>query len=105
MKKRLILTVMLSMILAFGMSAVSFAKDYDEATPYTITVYAGQQGKFTKANDGTLSADGKKWTKQCSVNNNKITISAEALGLELNNGSKYYDRGFRVAGHDNRTCR
>lgn len=100
MKKRIILTALLTLILTLGLSVTAFA-EYEADTPYTITVYAGQQGKFTKENDGKLSADGKKWTKKCSVDNNKIVISAEALGLKLNDSSKYYDRGFRVAGHDN----
>ena len=99
MRKRIILTAMLTFILSFEMSATSFAK-YD-SEPYTITVYAGKQGIFTEENGGELSADGKKWTKKCKRTDNNISISTKALGLEIKEKDKYYDRGFRIAGHDN----
>ena len=99
MKKRIVLSLLIALVLTFGIPATTIKAD--AAYTYRVTVFAGNQGKFTKAYDGgTLSSDGKKWTKDYTIGQH-IEISEESLGFELKDKSKYYARGFRVAGHDN----
>lgn len=99
MKKRIVLSLLIALVLTFGIPSTMLKAD--AAYTYRVTVFAGNQGKFTKAYDGgTLSSDGKKWTKDYPSGQH-IEISEESLGFELKDKSKYYARGFRVAGHDN----
>ena len=99
MKKRIVLSLLIALVLTFGIPATTLKAD--AAYTYRVTVYAGNQGKFTQAYDGgTLSSDGKVWTKNYEPGKH-IEISETNLGFELNKDSKYYARGFRVAGHDN----
>lgn len=99
MKKRIVLSLLIALILTFGIPATALKAD--AAYTYRVTVFAGNQGKFTvKYDGGDLSSDGKVWTKNYPSGTH-IEISEKNLGFELNKGSKYYARGFRVAGHDN----
>ena len=99
MKKRIVLSLLIALVLTFGIPATTLKAD--AAYTYRVTVFAGNQGKFTVEYDGgTLSSDGKKWTKDY-LSGQHIEISEESLGFELKDKSKYYARGFRVAGHDN----
>ena len=100
--KKIIFAALLTIALMLGMSAVSFAapKSPYPDKPYKVTVYSGRQGHFTKAGDGTLNAAGTVWTKNYAPGE-QVKISRDILGFVPKEGSKYYDRGFRVAGHDN----
>ncbi len=99
MKKRIVFSLLIALVLTFGIPATTLKAD--AAYTYRVTVFAGNQGKFTKAYDGgTLSSDGKVWTKNYPAGQH-IEISETNLGFELKDDSKYYARGFRVAGHDN----
>ena len=99
MKKRIVLSLLIALVLTFGIPATTLKAD--AAYTYRVTVFAGNQGKFTVEYDGgTLSSDGKKWTKDY-LSGQHIEISEDSLGFELKDKSKYYARGFRVAGHDN----
>lgn len=96
------LTIILTMVLAAGFGCLS-AFAADEETPkdeygdnvykatYTITVYSGKEGTFNGETVKTYTAE----------YGDTITISLDDLGLKINDGSKYYDRGLKVAGHDN----
>lgn len=100
--KKIIFAALLTIALMLGMSAVSFAapKSPYPDKPYKVTVYSGRQGHFTKEGDGTLNAAGTVWTKNYAPGE-QVKISRDILGFVPKEGSKYYDRGFRVAGHDN----
>lgn len=90
------LTIILTLVLAagFGCFSVFAADDFGESyeAEYTITVYSGKEGTF---GDGSTV---KTFTKGY---NKPLTISLDELGLKVNDGSKYYDRGLKIAGHDN----
>ena len=90
MKKRLSLLTVMVLILAFALSAVSFAEDGDGGYTYKVTVYSGRQGHFSS---------GKVWSKEYKQGE-QVEIDQKSLGFVLDN-DKYYVRGFRVAGHDN----
>ena len=58
---------------------------------FTVTVYSGRQGTF----------NGKRsWSREYSYGE-RAYITLDDLGFSLKKGSKYYVRGFRIAGHDN----
>ena len=101
MKKKILLAALLSLLLTLGLSAVSFADSPYPAKPYKVTVYSGKQGHFTKTEKGgTLNSSGTVWYNYYAPGEH-VEISRSILGFVPANDSKYYDRGFRIAGHDN----
>lgn len=102
MKKRFItLTMLLSMLLILSsVSSVFATVDEDNAYGYTIKVYAGRHGHFTKEPEGgTISDKGKTITISKS-SGSSVTIDPTTTGLVVDD-EEYYARGFREAGHDN----
>ena len=93
MKKRLALIFILALLAAFACGAAVFAADDDKAESYKyrVTIYSGRQGTFSS---------GKVWTKEYNPGEH-VEVSLKSLGHKMKNGSKYYARGFRIAGHDN----
>ena len=104
MKKRLLVfTMILSMLMiASSVSSVFADDDARTAYGYTVKVYAGEQGKFSGGSlGGEVSSDGKIITIKNVTPGTSLTINESTTGLKLNEGSEYYVRGFRIAGHDN----
>lgn len=102
MKKRFIaLTMLLSMLLILSsVSSVFATVDKDNAYGYTIKVYAGRHGHFTKAPEGGKLSDNGKTITISKDSGTSVTIDPTTTGLVVDDG-EYYARGFREAGHDN----
>ncbi len=97
MKKKLIAMIVLAVVLMLGTAATSFAADTDKAEgyDYTVFVYSGNQGTL----GGNLSGDSKtEWHK--SVSQGEV-VTFNLNDVNLPDNSKYYKRGFKIAGHDN----
>ena len=112
-RTRWFLPVVLSMMLVMvlGLASTAFAADTDgfanDKTPadykYKVEVYSGMEGTITKegaTNGGKLLTDvyhanDNEWDKS---GDGPFTIDKDDIKLT---NSKYYVRGFRVAGHDN----
>ena len=60
---------------------------------YSIFIYSGKEGHFP---DGSRMKriDGKQYGEQ-------VTIDVRSMGIQLDEGDKYYVRGVTEAGHDN----
>ena len=87
--------ILLAMVLLTGCGCISvFAADEfgeDYSADYKITVYSGKEGVFK---DGPVVEINAKYGEN-------VTIDLDKLGLKINDGSKYYARGLKIAGHDN----
>ena len=92
MIKRLTAILITSLLLVIGTAPASMAAEKGvtgDGYNYVIHVYSGNQGTFKGQ---------KEWSTECKPGES-VTISIK--DCKVDNGSKYYVRGFRVAGHDN----
>ena len=81
-------------VLILAMAGFALAEKesvYAESYKYKVTIYAGEQG--------TVDGGKKVWTREYAQNEH-VTITMKSIGFKLTN-DKYYDRGFKIAGHDN----
>lgn len=97
--------LVLALCLAWGMAApVQAAEDYT----YTLRLYAGAQGAIDASVIQRLTDAGAQVSIQggevCVVSGlhygTQIILDVQS-GVALDNGSKYYCKGFRVSGEDN----
>ena len=88
MRKRLAIILTLMMIFTLGSAYSCFA---DDSYGYVLNIYTGNQGVFK--DDGskarTIKLASGEHSPAYDINDIKVT------------NSKYYVRGFRIAGHDN----
>ena len=89
MRKRLLTILMLVLVFTVGTAYSSFAAD--EGYKYKVNVYTGNQGVFKDDGSKAKTLTFKKGDPfpEMTIKDIKVT------------NSKYYVRGFRVAGHDN----
>ena len=88
MKKIRIFCLILCLILTGGLLVPAAAEN---AYTYTVRIYAGAQGTFTDGSD-VLVYDGLHYGDRINFSPNQVS---------LKEGSKYYVKGIREAGHDN----
>lgn len=84
----MIVSILAVMAVCFAETQESYAADEYK---YKITVYAGEHGTF---------GGNRVWTKEFDYGEH-VRIDFETLNFQMNKGSKYYNLGFRVTGHDN----
>ena len=113
MKKRT--SFIVTLVLTFLVSAFSQKTDaYAFSYTYTVSFYSGAQGTFSRA--GAIQVrKGSGNSEAASINSSgdKITVSGLEYGdviscdaqdgVSLNDNSKYYVKGIRLSGRDNKT--
>lgn len=113
MKKRT--SFIVTLVLTFLVSAFSQKTDaYAFSYTYTVSFYSGAQGTFSGA--GAIQVrKGSGNSEAASINSSgdKITVSGLEYGdviscdaqdgVSLNDNSKYYVKGIRLSGRDNKT--
>ena len=88
MKKIRIFCLVLCLILTGGLLVPAAAKN---SYTYTVRIYAGAQGTFADGSD-VLVYDSLSYGDRINFSLNQVS---------LKEGSKYYVKGIREAGHDN----
>lgn len=106
--RKMITSILTVAVLLVTMTANVFAA---EEYTYKVTFYAGAQGTFTGNDDLSVTGEGYVITKDAD----KITVSGLKAGdvvsfnaqnkgaVALDENSKYYVKGVRKSGRDNRT--
>jgi hypothetical protein len=106
--------LLLSLALLASLSLGAWAAE--EPYTYTVRLYAGAQGTLNGGGITVLGADGSLAQPELALSEDGTCVTISGLsygdrisyapsGVNLNSGSKYYIRGFRVSGEDNNTSK